>query len=792
MGRPLTARIKPTSTGFQVSVPTARGAKSRISHTFPTEEEAARWRDAAIAALTANRPVPDPAHFVSVPTKTRRGPTSPRFAEVAWAFYEDEYARNLNRSAETVEKAETLIRLWLVPYFDRAVSSVGEIRRIDVREFILVASGLEPFAGPPAGAPSLQAARRTEWLSPAEAAELCGLSKSEIGRRVRAGEFPNAVLPITGPFRGRWRIPAADLAAAKLPVRSGPVRPGRIEKGIGSGGASVRYQREMLQLLRFMLTWAADHGLASGDPTHGVVARKPPPAIALRRPDTAPPRPFTLKECLKVGAELHVHHYLVLLLQRVMGLRVSEVYGLTLADVLDDGLAGEDRVVLRIKAQGGRTFKDRGEDGSTVRSKRRESTKTTAGIRHPAVPRQLTSVLRAYIEAFHTDPATGELDESRRLVVSVRSAEDGGVAGYRQALNKAFAACGLGFDEVQFLASTHQLRHSISSDMLFAMDVSEAARSWILGHGYRGDGKGSAVTALHYSIRPKALEPLIKATEEIEHWVDDETDGLVVALQGRATYARSHYLRQPDWAPHSERVLTEVGLHAQGDAELTVLEVAEELEVSVKTVRRLLDEGKIRARRTKAGVWLVARHELEQYQEEAGKLLPLSEVAARLGTSIWALHRRKEELPLLREGSRYFLHEDDLPACQEHLSGVLDLEARAVTRQEAARELRVSVVGIKKLVRKGLLEDDPGSPPSAPYVTRESLQRELQRRASKLRFEPFNREEWLTLDEVKERSGLTRQLALRLRTDGVRVRNYQQRYYLHREDFEAWLAKRQG
>jgi predicted DNA-binding transcriptional regulator AlpA len=407
MGRPLTAPIKQIGKGFQVSVPVARGSKSRITHTFPTEDEAARWREAAISALTANRPVPEPAHFTSVGAKTRRGPTSARFSDVAWAFFEDEYAKNFNRSAETVEKAETIIRLWLVPYFDRAVAGVGEIKRLDVREFILVASGIEPFEEPAASSRPIPANRKAEWLSPAEVAEVSGLSKSEIGRRVRAGEFPNAVQPTTGPFRGRWRIPAADLAAANLPVRSGPVRPGRIEKGIGSGGASVRYQREMLQLLRFMLTWAADHGLTSGDPTYGVAARKPPPANALRRPDIQPPRPFTLKECLKVGEELHVHHYLVLLLQRVMGLRVSEVFGLTLADILDVSIAGDDRVILRIQAQGGRVFKDRGEDGATVRSTRRESTKTNAGIRHPVVPRQLTGVLRAYIEAFHTDPETG-------------------------------------------------------------------------------------------------------------------------------------------------------------------------------------------------------------------------------------------------------------------------------------------------------------------------------------------------------------------------------------------------
>src|SRR3954466_7777728 len=59
----------------------------------------------------------------------------------------------------------------------------------------------------------LMAERGESLLSVDDAARLCGVSRDTIKRRLRAGEFPNAVrVRVPGP-KGPWRIPDTDLTA---------------------------------------------------------------------------------------------------------------------------------------------------------------------------------------------------------------------------------------------------------------------------------------------------------------------------------------------------------------------------------------------------------------------------------------------------------------------------------------------------------------------------------------------------------------------------------------------------
>lgn len=60
MGRPLTGRLEPTTSGrWAASLPTAAGSRQRLREVFDSEGEARAWLDAAIAARKAGKPIPD-------------------------------------------------------------------------------------------------------------------------------------------------------------------------------------------------------------------------------------------------------------------------------------------------------------------------------------------------------------------------------------------------------------------------------------------------------------------------------------------------------------------------------------------------------------------------------------------------------------------------------------------------------------------------------------------------------------------------------------------------------------
>jgi hypothetical protein len=63
------------------------------------------------------------------------------------------------------------------------------------------------------------------------------------------------------------------------------------------------------------------------DPTEGLDAPRPDPAVARARRPASQPRPLTFPETVRIAAHLHPVHQLVLWLQRVMGLRISEAFG---------------------------------------------------------------------------------------------------------------------------------------------------------------------------------------------------------------------------------------------------------------------------------------------------------------------------------------------------------------------------------------------------------------------------------------------------------------------------------
>jgi hypothetical protein len=81
----------------------------------------------------------------------------------------------------------------------------------------------------------------------------------------------------------------------------------------------------------------------------------------MRRP-ASQLRPLNFSECAQIAAHLRPIHQLVLWLQRVMGLRISEAFDGLVDDVIDLG----DSRLLMVRSEGGRVFRVRDDEGRVV------------------------------------------------------------------------------------------------------------------------------------------------------------------------------------------------------------------------------------------------------------------------------------------------------------------------------------------------------------------------------------------------------------------------------------------
>jgi hypothetical protein len=245
-------------------------------------------------------------------------------------------------------------------------------------------------------------------LSLKEAAAAGQVSLATARRRWRDGE-------LVGAYRnsyGHVRVPDLAVAALQTARREQPA------------GLSQPVVADALWVLRRVLAFARANGLVPPgfDPTEGLNAPTPDPVAARTLRPTSQPRPLSFSECARIAAHLHPVHQLVLWLQRLMGLRISEAFGLLVDDVIDLGDTG----LLVVRGQGGRPFKVRDDLGQVVTVQHKERTKTEAGCRVLVLPTSMLQPLRIAIEALHTDPETGEVDETARLVPGLRSADESG------------------------------------------------------------------------------------------------------------------------------------------------------------------------------------------------------------------------------------------------------------------------------------------------------------------------------------------------------------------------------
>ena len=787
MSRPLTGSIRRRQGGWCASLPERRGTIRRREERFDSETEARAWLAHAVAALRAGRPIPDPprrTQTAGAQVGKREAPAIlPDIGSVADAWMAAAYEDLRRGGPERAERVRRIVEGYLVPWFAPRTTTIAEVTYVMAHEWLLhlvgrtdpqPRSGDEPRTGPrpPGAAPAGE-------VGLAEAARRCGLSLPTMRRRFHDGQIPGAYRD----DQGRIRVPVRSLR--RVPGARGP----------SPDGLSKRYVTDALWILRKIMAFARANGLfpPGFDPTEGLDAPLPDPATARTRRPQSQPRPLSLHECAQIAAHLHPVHQLAFWLQRIMGLRISEAFGLLVSDVVDLGDTG----MLAVQGQGGRRFRIRDDTGAIVVVGRKPTAKTAAGSRVLVVPAKMMELLRVAIDAFHTDPDTGVIDPAARLVPGILQANTGGQIGYQTALADAAREETLGSDDLGFRVSSHLLRKSCATDLAWSSGIEETIRRRFMGHRAGDDVFGRIYTLDHPDVAP-----LAKVATLLDDHIAAQIGTLLTPTTRTVHWGRTNQLSYR--ADHVIAVLsTAEWLVEPGDPDDPLCDagrVADELGIVATTARRWMRDGTIpsvvapdpngvpRRYSRLSDVW-ARRNQL------AG-VLGLGDLAEQLGVRYEEIYRSMRHLglsPAQHPTSKEItLTDEEADALRAEHARVRALHQRSMKLHAAARQLKVSFATVRLLVANGDLELDPETDTSsARFVTRASVEACSTTRSQRSRRKP-EPTATVAFAEVMVATGLGRRAVVDLVRAGVleEVGSGHSTCVITRASVDAWLARR--
>ena len=720
MGRPLSGSVRSYKGLWWVSVPESRGSSRRRHESFVAEADARSWQAQAVATLRHNRPLPDPERFRTTKRSQRRSAARPAPAKIqpdvasvarAWmnAAYED-----LRRGGpERADRVRRIVDGYLVPWFAPRTTTISDLSYLMAHDWLLhlVGRGHSRTTGTSAVVvPSLGIVDDKEELSLAQAAAAAGVSLPTARRRWRSGQLPGAYRNHTG----QVRVPAAAVVAMSAKRRA-------------PTGLSQGYVTDALWVLRRILAFARANGLfpPGFDPTEGLDA--PIADKADRRgPDRGGQlRPLTLSECARLASHLHPVHQLTFWLQRIMGLRISEAFGILVGDVVDLGDTG----LLAVQGQGGRTFAVRDERGQIVAVPHKKTTKTAAGSRVLVVPPKLMELIRVAIDAFHTDPDNGDIDPAARLVPGLQTPNRSGQHAYRHAFDEATIAEGLSSDDLGFSVSNHLLRKSCATDLAWTAGIEDTVRRRFMGHRAGEDVFGRIYTLDHPDVAP-----LAKVAEILDHNVAMSIGGLMTPTLHHVQWGTTNPIAAR--SDHVDATLAEAGwLVEVGDSDDPLCDaqrVAAELDIDPKTARRWMADGTIPTLVVPDATGVPRRHAplsvvWNLRERLAGQIL-LPDLADELGLRYHEAYNMLRRLGIDVEqrlcNREYQLTDEAAGALRVEHERIRSLHLRSIRVAAAARQLNVALSTVGLLIRRGELDLELETDSSgAKFVTRASIER---------------------------------------------------------------------
>lgn len=709
MSRPLTGSKKLTGSGWTAQLPVHRGATKRKGYAFTTEEAADRWIAAGIAAINGGveLPVP-PAGDVVASKRTSRTGTAFRTMADPWVT---EYYEELRRGEHDRERAvEGHVRRIEAFMDERGLTMEGMVRnqvkalqasltRTAPQAAVRVPDGVDPSA----------------LVTLNEAIELPGMaSRSTLKRRKADG----ALVPVD-PESAPQRFLVADLYRETVVGAGGKLRRRPRTRGI----LSQNVANDVMWVYDHVCAFALDHGVAVPGDRASLGMHKSEKVKSEKR------QVVSLRQCADIASRLHVVHQLVLWLMRILGLRIGEVYGLRVYDVLDRGPGKYG--VIGINRQGGRKYVTSRPGDETSTSDEKPDLKTPHSQRVLVVPPALMDLVRSVITIFHTD-ADGIVRADARLVPGLKRRDAGGQGAFRSALAAAAEVvqvdCTTARDAIEgvFSCTPHDMRRTVVSDLDRLKVKGTHARRFV------GHLPGTAVMHRHYLLDDPKLRTVKAIAKLIQREVDaDLPNGLSQPTTVRCTTGHQPHLRKDGDRIDAELIergwlvlMTDDG----GEPLLSPAEAAGLWEVSPKTARLWMAEALVPSipwsERGTGHERRVRLADAVALRERMATQVTLVRLAEELGTSYHTIYQfvRAQGLELQAWGERdYVVPPAAAARLREHYAHQAELHRRAVPYSVAATTLGLTVAVIERMVGEGVLDADERAHDGRRMITRASL-----------------------------------------------------------------------
>lgn len=554
-------------------------------------------------------------------------------------------------------------------------------------------------------------------------------------------------------------------------------------RGMADADVSYNYSKDVLWVLAAILEYARTQKWldAGWDPLSQVRPLRPRSAD-----EQARAQPVTLVECRDLAGHLHVVHQLVLWLQRILGLRISESFGPHVRDVVTaDGVG-----LLTVEVQGGRQFliAERGETAVSVAEKRQ--LKRSWSRRVLPIPAALMALIDLVILAFHTDPATGEIDVDARLVPGLARPDVSGQAAYRNALSVAVDAVRLDGRKV----GPHLMRKSLASALAYDPTITEAAK-----RRFVGKTAGDDDFARTYTLDDPELRAFRAIAERLDRDIVAEVGSLIVPTARSVLLGHANPLKSR--AREIDHVLRRAGALVDaipaGEALCGSARVAELLGCSVTEARRRMTSGEVPCQMVtvpgRSKPQRLARQcDVEHVLQAEASHITLASLAVELGVvqrDVWeAATRLGIGLHRLPGRRAAVLTDADRSVVVAEFARVDALHARSLTVTAAATQLQVSRRFVDGLLARGALTADGERDSSGQrFVTRLSVEAWAAHRSRRTVSPPS--EPSITVDALHAVAGRsTRSLMTLARTGQLVLVDGRAPYRVSLKSVEAWAS----
>ena len=349
-------------------------------------------------------------------------------------------------------------------------------------------------------------------------------------------------------------------------------------------------------------------------------------------------------------------------------------------------------------------------------------------------------LVRVAIDAFHTDPDTGQVDAAARLVPGLQTPGRSGQHAYRHAFDEATIAEQLSGDHLGFGVSTHLLRKSCATDLAWAVGIEDAVRRRFMGHRAGDDVFGRIYTLDHPDVAP-----LAKVAEILDHNIAITIGGLMVPTIRHAQWGSANPLSAR--ADHVDATLAAAGWLVEPGSDYDPLcdarRAAQELDIYPTTARRWMADGTLPTVALPDATGVSRRYarlsDVWAHRDRlAGRVL-LPDLAEELGIAYHEAYHALRRLGLAVEqhptSRQHHLSPEAADALRAEHQRIEALHRRSIKLAAAARQLKVALSTAALLSRTGQLEVDPETDSSgARFVTRTSVQQYwLDRRRPRIR-----------------------------------------------------------